>query len=144
MTVQNVNSHSLGVLGTDTKTGRPRNGVVVPANTALPVTKGKRFSTARDGQTSVKVSVIEGGSATGQNSTPVGECVVRDLPKGLPKGTHVDVIFTYKENGRLEVQATIPALKKKAKLVVQRDTGLSDARLEEWISRVEKIAVSPS
>jgi len=143
MTVQNVNSHSLGVLGTDSKTGRPRNGVVVPPNTALPVTKGKRFSTARDGQASVKVSVIEGGTATGQNSTPVGECVVRDLPEGLPKGTHVDVIFTYRENGRLEVQAKIPSLKKKAKLVVQRDSGLSDARLEEWISRVEKIAVSP-
>lgn len=142
MSVQNVNSHSLGVLGTDTKTGRPRNGIVVPANTPLPVAKGKRFTTARDGQTSVKVAVIEGGNATGQNSTLVGECVVRDLPEGLPKGTQVDVIFTYRENGRLEVRAKIPALNRKAKLVVQRESGLNDDRLEEWKSRVAEIGVS--
>lgn len=142
MTVQNVNSHSLGVLGTDTKTGRPRNGIIVPANTPLPVTKGKRFSTARNGQKSVKVKVIEGGSSTGQNSTPVGECVVRGLPASLPKGTHVDVIFKYKENGRLEVHANIPSLNRNATLVVQRESGLNDDRLEEWKSRVARIAVS--
>ncbi|MBC8290380.1 MAG: Hsp70 family protein [Planctomycetes bacterium] len=140
--MQNGNPHSLGVLGPDTKTGRPRSGIVVPANTPLPVAKGKRFTTARDGQTSVKVAVIEGGNATGQNSTLVGECVVRDLPEGLPKGTQVDVIFTYRENGRLEVRAKIPALNRKAKLVVQRESGLNDDRLEEWKSRVAEIGVS--
>ena len=86
--------------------------------------------------------MIEGGNASGQNSTPVGECVVRDLPEGLLKGTQVDVIFTYHENGRLEVRARIPALNRKAKLIVQRESGLNDDRLEEWKARVAEIGVS--
>jgi len=142
VSVRNVNSHSLGVLGTDAKTGRPRNGVIVPANSSLPVTKGKRFSTARAGQRSVKVSVIEGGNATGQNSTPIGECIVRELPEGLPRGTRVEVYFTYRENGRLEVRAKIPSLNRNAQLIVQRESGLNQTRLDDWKSRVETIAVT--
>ena len=44
---QNVNSHSLGVVGTERADKRQRNGVLIPRNTPLPVTAKRTFKTRR-------------------------------------------------------------------------------------------------
>lgn len=137
MTVQNVCSHNLGVLGIEKATGRPRNQVLIPRNTQLPVTRVSRFQTAKDNQQSVVANVIEGGDASGEASTPIGRCVVRDLPKHLPAGTPVDVAFSYDENGRLTVKAQLPTIGKSATLVVERPLGLSDERVAKWETAVQ-------
>ena len=82
--IRNVNSHSLGILGIETATGRRRNKVMIPRNSPLPSTKRARFKTHRANQRTVKVNVIEGGDATGQNSTPIGKCVLRGFATRTP------------------------------------------------------------
>lgn len=136
ISVKNVNSHGLGVLGTERATGRPKNTVLIPKNTELPTTMGKRFKTAKDGQKSVLVNVIEGGDSAGRNSTPIGKCVIRGLPDGLPGGTPVDVLFSYAANGRLTVRARIPSLNREATLAMERQSGLSDEELASWQERI--------
>ena len=135
--IQNVNSHSLGVLGVESATGRPRNGVMIPKNTPLPATKRGRFKTHKNDQRSVAVQVIEGGDASGNNSTPIGKCIIRGLPPGLPAGTTVEVIFSYAENGRLQVKASIPDLNIEASLSIERTSGLSDVALQEWDQKLK-------
>ncbi len=135
--IRNVNSHSLGILGTERATGRRRNKVMIPHNTPLPSTKLARFQTHRVNQRVIEVNVIEGGDASGSNSTPIGKCVLRDLPAGLPIGTSVEVVFTYAENGRLEVKARLPDLNKEATLTIERESGLSDALLQEWNQKLK-------
>ncbi len=130
--ISNVNSHNLGVLGLEKATGMKRTKVLLPRNTPLPAKKGAAFTTAQDGQTSVAVRVVEGGDAGGNHSTPIGKCVIRDLPPGLPEGTQVNVVFQYENNGRLMVRASIPGLDRAAKIEIHRDSRLSDARLLEW------------
>ena len=49
--IENVNSHSLGVVGTDPLTKRKRNGMLIPRNTPLPVTAKRTFRTQKAGQT---------------------------------------------------------------------------------------------
>ncbi len=134
--VTNVNSHSLGVLGVETATGRPRSCTLLPRNTALPAKRSAAFTTARDGQTSVRVNIIEGGDASGNHSTPIGECIIRDLPPTLPAGTQVVVSFRYANNGRLSVKARIPSLERAAKLHIDRKSGLSDTLVDEWGKRI--------
>ena len=63
MRVRNVSSHDLGVLSKDPTTGRPVNSVIIPRNSVLPITKGKRFRTARKGQKDISINVIEGGDS---------------------------------------------------------------------------------
>lgn len=138
ISVSNVNSHDLGIMGVDASTGFPRRSVMIDRNTALPVRKAKRFSTGKVGQTSVAVNVVEGGDEQGRHSTAVGKCVVRDLPPELPKGTSVDVIFNYKVDGRLEVVAQLPSIKRKAALTIERGSGLSDAELTTWKNRIDE------
>ncbi len=136
MTIKNVNSHSLGVLARDPQTGRSKNSVLIPKNTTLPVTKGKRFRTVRRDQRNVTIRVVEGGDASGRNSTPIGNCVIHDLPKGLAAGSPVDVLFTYAENGRLKVRARLPELKREAVLMIERESGLTEAKIENWQKKV--------
>src|SRR6185436_14340987 len=45
--IKNVNSHSLGVVATDTRTERKRNAILIPRNTALPVTAKRVFRTQK-------------------------------------------------------------------------------------------------
>jgi molecular chaperone DnaK len=136
MQVNNVNSHCLGVLGIEKLTGRPRNTVLIPRNTRLPARNVHQFRTHRENQHSVAVNVIEGGDASGNGATPIGKCVIRDLPPGLPEGTRVDVTFEYAINGRLSVQAAIPQIKKKAQIDIERASGLSPETMDAWFQQL--------
>lgn len=138
VTVKNVNSHTMGVLGIEKETGRPRNRVIIDKNTELPVTKVSRFQTAKTGQRSVVANIIEGGDSAGNNATQIGKCTVQDLPPNLPAGTPVDVAFTYSDDGRLTVKARLPTLGKSAVLVIERASGLSDQQVKQWETAVAK------
>lgn len=139
MSVSNVNSHDLGVLSKDSTTGRPLNSIIIPRNSTLPVTKGKRFRTARQGQKNIAINVIEGGDSAGRNSTQIGRCVIDDLPPDLPAKTIVEVLFTYQENGRLTVEGRLPDLQRKAILYIERAAGLDEAKLKEWDERLKSV-----
>ena len=113
------------------------NSVIIPRNTVLPVTKGKRYRTAKLGQKNIVINVVEGGDSAGRNSTPIGRCIIDELPADLPAGTNVEVFFTYGENGRLQVEGRLPDLKRKAVLSIERASGLNDAKLSEWNQRLK-------
>lgn len=134
--VTNVNSHDLGVLGVERETGMSRRKVLLDRNTPLPATGSARFTTREDNQKQVSVDVIEGGDASGKNSTSIGRCLVTDLPAGLPAGTPVNVRFTYMQNGRLEVAAAVTDTEQATTLVLERTSGLSDDELTRWENRI--------
>jgi molecular chaperone DnaK len=135
--VRNVNSHNLGVLGIEKATGLPRNHVMIPRNTPLPATNTSRFSTHRPNQTAVAVNVIEGGDASGNDSTPIGRCIVRGLPPGLPARTPIDVTFSYGQDGRLTVKARLPGLNKGAKTEIHRSSGMTAEIMKNWNQRIQ-------
>ena len=61
--IRNVNSHSLGVVAMDAKTRRPRNAILIPRNTPLPVVARRVFKTQKSGQKSILVQIVEGVDA---------------------------------------------------------------------------------
>ena len=135
--VTNVNSHDLGVLGQERATGMTRQRVLLARNTPLPATGSKKFTTRKNNQKQVVVDVVEGGDASGTNSTPIGRCLVTDLPKGLPAGTPVNVRFTYTQNGRLEVAASVTGTEQETSLVIERAAGLSPKEITYWANRLQ-------
>lgn len=135
MSVKNVSSHDLGVLGVNS-TGRKRRRVMIPRNSLLPAKRTERFMTAKENQKSVKVEIVEGGDDSGLNSTAIGRCIVRDLPENLPEKTPVDVQFEYGTNGRLVVHAKLPDTGTEAVLNLDRASGLSEERYEYWKERI--------
>ncbi|MDA1049167.1 MAG: Hsp70 family protein [Planctomycetota bacterium] len=134
--VQNVSSHDLGVMGVDPTTGRPRRHIMIPRNSPLPCKRSSIFKTAKQFQKSVAVRVVEGGTDAGHGATPIGKCVVQGLPKDLPKGTPVTVIFKYGTDGRLAVRAELPSASCDAQTMIERAVGMSREQFEVWSKRL--------
>lgn len=130
--VTNVNSHSLGVVGIDLSSGDRVNRTIIAKNTPLPHTATRRFATAKEGQSNVKVTVLEGESELPDACIEVGTCVIRNLPPQLPAGWPVEVRYSYQENGRLLVTAKLGGHKAQVATEFIRDNSLSDDDLMLW------------
>lgn len=131
----NVNSHSLGIIGIDQREKRYRNITIIPKNTPLPCKVVRKFATARENQSSVRVVVVEGESERPEHCIELGICVVRNLPPGLPKGTRIEVEYSYAPNGRISVRARVPKARQSASVDLQYDAALN-LNLGDWQSRI--------
>jgi molecular chaperone DnaK len=130
--IKNVNSHSLGVVAVDGKTGRARNAILIPRNTALPVAAKRIFKTQKTNQRSIRVQIVEGESASPEDCSQLGKVDVRDLPTNLPAGTPIDVKFKYAENGRLEITVKVGETDKEARHEISRENSLTSEQLDTW------------
>ncbi len=130
--IKNVNSHSLGVVGTDPQTGRKRNGILVPRNTPLPVTARRVFKTSKRNQRSILVQIVEGESLAAEECSQIGRCTVRDLPRDLPPQSPVEVLFQYKPDGRLKVRVNVPGAAREVETEIVRENSLSKEHLDGW------------
>jgi molecular chaperone DnaK len=132
----NVNSHSLGIVGLDPNTKRRINLVVIPKNSQLPCHAARVFQTAKDDQRSVKVAVVEGESHRPEDCVAIGECIVRDLPAGLPKGSPVHVKYSYAANGRITVSARVGTSRQSAQVEIERRRSRDLESLATWRKRL--------
>jgi molecular chaperone DnaK len=130
--IKNVNSHSLGVVATDGKTGRQRNAVLIPRNTPLPVAAKRVFKTQKVNQRSILVQIVEGESASPEDCSQLGKCIVRDLPENLAAGTPIEVTFRYAENGRLAITVKVAKSDKELQHEITRENSLSAEQLDTW------------
>jgi molecular chaperone DnaK len=130
--VRNVNSHSLGVVAMDAKTRRPRNAILIPRNTPLPVVARRVFKTQKASQKSILVQIVEGESLSPDDCSQLGKCSVRDLPPDLPAQTAIEVRFRYEENGRLAVTVNVEGTKKELKHDITRENSLTEDQLDSW------------
>jgi molecular chaperone DnaK len=136
LVVKNVNSHDLGVLGIEKATGMKRRRIMIPRNTKLPARSKSSFVTHRSNQRSIAVHVVEGGDDSGKNATPIGKCLVSDLPGKLPAKTPVVVQFYYAANGRLSVKASLPDMGIESSVTVERASGMTEQALQQWEQRM--------
>ncbi|HEV7283114.1 MAG TPA: Hsp70 family protein [Pirellulaceae bacterium] len=134
--ITNVNSHNLGVIGFEADTKRPRNEVLIARNSPLPAQAQRRFRLARPDQGSVEVKIVEGGDASGNDATPIGRCVIRNVPGGLPPAARVIVEFSYGTEGRLTVRASIPGYRAESVIEIDRSGGMSGEDLANWSAKL--------
>ena len=130
--VRNVNSHSLGVVGTDTKTQRKQTAVLIPRNTPLPAKAKRVFRTAKDGQTAIVATIVEGESRDPKECTAIGKCTVTGLPDDLAAGTPIEVRFQYADNGRLRVHVNVAGVDDQVTHEIKRSNNLSQRKLNAW------------
>jgi molecular chaperone DnaK (HSP70) len=123
-------------VGTDPATKRKRAAVLIPRNTPLPVKARRVFKTSQDNQSSILVEIVEGESPSAEACTPLGTCVIRDVPPGLPARSPIAVEFRYAADGRLTVQVAVTGTDRKAQQEISRDNSLSREQLDEWRKKV--------
>lgn len=134
--IRNVNSHSLGVVGTDKATGRRQNAIIIPRNTPLPAEARRIFRTQKPGQTSLLLQIVEGESALADECASIGRCTIRDLPPNLPAQTPVEVRFHYAENGRLTLEVHVAGAAQPLQQEIVRENVLSDLDRARWRQKI--------
>lgn len=136
--VTNVNSHSLGILASNPRTGQKTNKVLIPKNSPLPRTVTKVFRTFKPNQHKVVITVLEGESSRPEVCTRLGVCAIRNLPTPLPSGWPVQVSYTYAANGQLHVAARIKGSRAAVEADFERENSLPDEDLELWTQYINE------
>lgn len=137
--IKNVNSHSLGVVANDRLTNRPRNAVLIPRNTPLPVTAKRVFKTQQDGQKSILVAIVEGESTSPDDCSQIGKCTVRNLPPNLPAQTPIEVLFQYQQDGRLVVTVRVAGAENTLQHEITRENSMNQDQLDSWRKYISEV-----
>ncbi len=119
--IVDVAARALAVL-VQTEAG-PRARTLIPAGSALPSEQRGRFVTVRDGQTAVKVVVLEGEDPDPAACRRLGECVIDGLPP-RPRGQEIEVRYRLLADGRVRVEATDLASRRAARVELRRGGAL--------------------
>jgi len=129
---EDVNSHGLGVAARNPKTGQTVNHVMIPRNSKLPAEVHRTFVTSEPNQQRVNVKVIEGDAPDPAACSLLGNCRITGLPKGLPKGSPIEVIYAFDSSGRVRVRALDKTGGKEAQIEIERRGGLSADQLTSF------------
>ncbi len=131
---RNVNSHSLGVEVENEKNGEPENFIIISKNTPIPCEKSTVFglsSPSSDSSSAIKISILEGESLNPEACVQIGNCVISDLPPGLPAGSPVEISFSYTQDGRIHVKAVATEVNREASTFISRKNGLNQENFQE-------------
>ena len=126
----NVNSHGLGIVARNPRSGNQMNYVMIQRNTKLPAEKRESFVTTSDGQKRVHVKVIQGEAPDPAACAQIGDVYITDLPDGLPKGSPLEVVYSFDESGRIHVCAEDKTSGRIATAEIQREGALDDQQLD--------------
>jgi molecular chaperone DnaK len=122
-----VNAHSLGV--EIRSQGEKINDILIKKNTQLPSASSRVYYTVSDGQSKVRVRVLQGEAHQSEACISIGECWILGLPPELPKGSPIQVRCGVQSNGMVEVMALDMTSGKIARTEIHRSSGLSDEEI---------------
>jgi len=110
---------------------------MIPRNTTIPAEHEEVFTTAKDDQQSVHISVFQGERAETKYNKPLGEfSLEKILPakKGVPQ---IKVIFNVNADGILSVTATDLATGNEKEITIEASGGLTDEQVEDMLKDAE-------
>jgi molecular chaperone DnaK len=136
--VTNITTHTLGVVLWDDAKIEEYVFPMIRKMTPVPVEMKNSFGTAKANMKNAIVRVVEGESSVPNECTPLGICDI-ELPPFLPKGSPVELTYTYNENQVLEV--VVEAYGRQNKVSIARNTGLSESEIETATADLSQIKV---
>lgn len=115
-------------LGIETRGGAAAKLIV--RNSAVPARATEMFSTSADGQTNVKIRVLQGEREMAEDCRDLGTFELRGIPP-MPAGIpQIEVAFAVDANGVLRITASERRSGKRAELQVIPKHGLTEAEVE--------------
>ncbi|HEX8070626.1 MAG TPA: Hsp70 family protein [Pyrinomonadaceae bacterium] len=103
---------------------------LIPRNTTLPTRKSETFTTARDNQTEIEVSIYEGERPLADDNVFIGEVKLSGIPpapRGVPQ---IDVTFDLDASGTIRVAAKDMGTGRETKAEMRAPFRLAPAELE--------------
>ncbi|MDR2641167.1 MAG: Hsp70 family protein [Planctomycetaceae bacterium] len=138
---EDVNSHALGIVAIEPRTKEMINHIMIPRNTTLPFEVSETFRTNKENQEKITIQVLEGDAPDPSACLLLGKCRITDLPSNLPKGSLVQVNYSFDKNGRIAVKAKETNSGKEAATNIDRRGTLTDEQLETFTKLAAEYSV---
>ena len=106
---------------------------LIPRNMTIPTSKSHLFTTANDGQTTVKIVVLQGESGMARENQLLGEFLltgIREMPRGEAE---IDVTFSIDADGIVSVSARDLESGREQSITVTYAGGLDEDELNRMI-----------
>ena len=133
-----VNSHSLGIKISDPKDKtRKINHIMIPKNSPLPGSVKQRFGTNSDGQPRVHVEILEGDAIDPAACELIGDFRITNLPQSLPKGSPIEITYSYDVSGRISATAKELTGNNVASAEIVRDSGLNEGQITDALATLQ-------
>lgn len=127
-------------LGIET-TGRVMS-VIIPRNTAIPVTKTQTYTTEANYQTKVDISVYEGERLKSDENNLLGEFTISGIESAKRGEPQVDVSFSLDSNGILNVLAKDQNTGAEAKIEIANRSRVTSEEIEQMVADAAKYKVA--
>ncbi|MCS6917776.1 MAG: Fe-S protein assembly chaperone HscA [Chitinophagales bacterium] len=108
--------------------------VLIPRNSRIPTAASRLYTTSRDGQTQLRISVFQGERDLVKDNRKLAEFILSNIPAmpaGLPK---VEITFTLNADGILQVRARELRSNTEQSIEVKPQYGLTDQQIEQMLA----------
>ncbi len=127
--LHDVTAHSLGIM-----TAGGGFDALIPAMEPVPTRVEELFTTSRDGQSAVKIVVLQGESERATENSPLGRFALTNLRPGPAGSVRVKVTFTIDEDGIFSVGAKDLDTGEEKVIDVLASSGLNEEEIERMMA----------
>lgn len=113
---------------------------LIDRNTTIPAKKTQLFSTTRDWQTVVGISVYQGERKMAVDNKLLGQFELLDIPSAPRGQPQIEVTFNIDANGIVQVSAREKSTGKEHQVTIQTSGGLSEDEIQRMVKDAETYA----
>ncbi len=139
--IQDVNSHSMGIVTYDKDSNSNLNTIVLKKDTTIPCKVSDIFHTVIDNQTELFVQVTEGECRELEDIYILGEATLKIPP--YPAGAPVEVFFCYDVDGIVHINVfDLTAHKSLGEIHIKRTANLDESQILVMTNKIGKLNVN--
>ena len=112
--------------------------IIVPRNSPIPANKTQTFTTFQDGQTAIKIHVVQGERELADRCRSLGEFNITGIPPMPANMARVDVTFNVDMDGLLTVTAMEQTTGQSQDITINPSYGLSEQQIRAMLEQSSK------